>query len=226
MSGSTTFSQAMIEDFGRVSTAQLVLWVLAAVVLVAVFQRGEDVVQEVPWRVGAIVVAAGLIRTTGMTSHATQAGEPLWMIATDFLHLAAISAWVGGLTMVLASLLPRRRIDELEDIVPKFSRVAQASVTVIVGTGLILVVRIITSVDGFWATDYAQVLLLKLWLFAFVLFAATRSKRWVDRTLARAVVSKRRSPVSSLATSVATETALVVMVLSAASVLVTSSPGA
>ena len=100
-----------------------------------------------------------------------------------------------------------------------------ASVLVIIGTGLILVVRIITSVDGFWATHYAQVLLLKLWLFALVLLAATRSKRWVDRTLARAVVSRRRSPVSSLATSVATETVLVVMVLGAASVLVTSSPG-
>lgn len=226
MSGSTTFGQAMIEDFGRVSTALVVLWVLAAVVLVAVFQRGEEVVRQVPWRVGAIVVAAGLVRTTGMTSHVTQSGEPIWMIATDFLHLAAISAWVGGLTMVLAGLLPRRQLDELEDIVPKFSKVALASVLVIIGTGLILVVRMITSVDGFWGTHYAQVLLLKLWLFALVLFAATRSKRWVDRTLARAVVSRRHSPVSSLAASVTTETVLVVMVLGAASVLVTSSPGA
>jgi putative copper export protein/methionine-rich copper-binding protein CopC len=223
--GSTTFAQAMLEDVGRVSTALVVLWVLAAVVLVAVYQRGDEVVRQVPWRVGALVVAAGLVRTTGMTSHVAQSGEPMWMLATDFLHLAAISAWVGGLTMVLAGLLPRRHIDELEDVVPKFSKVAQASVLVIIGTGLILVVRIITSVDGFWATHYAQVLFLKLWLFALVLLAATRSKRWVDRALTKAVTSRRRSPVSSLATSVATETVLVATVLGAASVLVTSSPG-
>ena len=54
------------------------------------------------------------------------------------------------LTMVLVCLLPRKRLAELEEVVPKFSKIAQASVLVIVGTGLILLLRIITSVDGFW----------------------------------------------------------------------------
>ena len=133
-----TLREALNEDFGRVTTAMALLWLLAAVVVAAVFQRGEEVVRELPWRVAALIVGAGLIRTTGMNAHATQGSEPTWGAAAEFLHLVGISAWVGGLTVMTVCLLPRRRIAELERIVPKFSTIALASVLVIVTSGLIL----------------------------------------------------------------------------------------
>jgi hypothetical protein len=57
------------------------------------------------------------------------------------------------------------------------------------------------------------------------MLAAMKSKRWVQVSLAEAVASHRRTAVRSFAVSVAAETVLVLAVLSAASVLVTSSPG-
>lgn len=222
-SGGMTLREALNEDFGRVTTAMALLWLLAAVVVAAVFQRGEGVVRELPWRVAALIVGAGLIRTTGMNAHATQGSEPTWGAAAEFLHLVGISAWIGGLTVMTVCLLPRRRIAELERIVPRFSTIALVSVLVIVSSGLILSWQIISSVDGFWQTHYARVLLLKLGLFGTVLLAAMKSKSWVGRHLTG--TSHRSTPVGSFVASVATETVLVIAVLGAASVLVTSSPG-
>ncbi len=222
-SGGMTLREALNEDFGRVTTATALLWLLAAVVVAAVFQRGASVVRELPWRVAALVIGAGLIRTTGMNAHATQGPEPTWGAAAEFLHLVGISAWVGGLTVMTVCLLPRRRIAELEQVVPKFSTIALVSVLVIVSSGLILSWQIISSVDGFWQTHYARVLLLKLALFGAVLLAAMKSKSWVGRHLTSS--SHRGTAVGSFVASVATETVLVIAVLGAASVLVTSSPG-
>jgi len=222
-SGGMTLRQALNEDFGRVTTAMALLWLLAAVVVAAVFQRGEHVVRELPWRVAALIVGAGLIRTTGMNAHATQGAQPTWGAAAEFLHLVGISAWVGGLTVMTVCLLPRRSIAELERIVPKFSTIAMLSVLVIVSSGLILSWQIISSVDGFWHTHYARVLFIKLALFATVLLAAMKSKSWVGRNLTSS--THRGSAVGVFIASVATETVLVIAVLGAASVLVTSSPG-
>jgi len=222
-SGGMTLREALNEDFGRVTTAMALLWLLAAVVVAAVFQRGENVVRELPWRVAALIVAAGLIRTTGMNAHATQGAQPTWGAAAEFLHLVGISAWVGGLTVMTVCLLPRRSIAELERIVPRFSTIAMVSVLVIVSSGLILSWQIISSVDGFWHTHYARVLFIKLALFATVLLAAMKSKRWVGRNLTSS--THRGSAVGAFVASVATETVLVIAVLGAASVLVTSSPG-
>jgi len=69
------------------------------------------------------------------------------------------------------------------------------------------------------------VLLLKLAVFALVMLAAMKSKHWVQTALADAVAGHRRTAVRPFAVSVAAETVLVMAVLAAASVLVTSSPG-
>lgn len=225
-SGSLTLREALTEDFGRAGAATILLWLLAGVIVVALVQGGERVVSGLAWRVGALFVAAGLIRTAGMSSHATQTAEPAWGIVAGFLHLSAISAWVGGLIMLSVCLLPRRRLAELQEVVPKFSKVAALSVLTIVVSGSILLWQIVGSVDGFWTTHYSRVLLVKLALFVLVMLAAMKSKHWVDRRLAKAVVESRpQTATRSFTVSVAAETVLVLSVLGAVGVLVTSSPG-
>jgi len=223
--GTLTLSEALTEDFGRVDAAMILLWMLAAVVVVAVVQGGAAVVTGLAWRVGALSVAAGLIRTTGMSAHVTQTAEPMWGIAADFLHLTAVSAWVGGLTVLSVCVLPRRRLEELAGVVPGFSRIALASVLTIVASGLIMLWQIAATVDDFWATHYSRVLIVKLCVFALVLLAAMKSKHWVEKRLAVALASHRQPSTRSFAVSVAAETVLVVTVLGAVGVLVTSSPG-
>ena len=216
-------------DFGRAYSVLLLLWLLAAVVVVAAAQRGEAVVRSLPWRVGAIAVAVGLVRTTGMTAHASQTSQPTWGVVADFLHVTAVSAWVGGVLVLALCLLPRRQLAELERVVPGFSKVALASVLVIVASGLLLLWQIAGSVDGFWSTHYARVLLVKLGFFALVLTAAFQSKRWVETHLLRDTDTGHRfaprTTTRAFALSVGAESVLVLTVLAAVGVLVTSSPG-
>lgn len=223
--GALSLADALAAEQGRVATANALLWVLAAVVVAAVLQRGNEIVRTLPWCVGATVVAGGLLRTAGMASHASQGSHPAWGGVADFLHLLAVSAWVGGLAVMTVALLPRRRLQELESVVPGFSRVAQSSVLLLLASGAILLWQVVGSVDDFWSTDYARVLVVKASLLGLVLLAAMASKRWVDKHLADAIATHRETAVRSLAASVATETVLVLTVLGAASVLVTSSPG-
>ena len=216
-------------DFGRAHSVLLLLWLLAAVVVVAAAQRGEVVVRSLPWRAGAVAVALGLVRTTGMTAHASQTRQPTWGVVADFLHVTAVSAWVGGLLVLALCLLPRRQLSELERVVPGFSKVALASVLVIVTSGLILLWQIAGSVDGFWSTHYARVLFVKLGFFALVLTAAFQSKRWVETHLLTGTETGHRfaprTTTRAFALSVGAESVLVLTVLTAVGVLVTTSPG-
>jgi putative copper export protein len=224
--GAMSLHTALTEPFGRSYAALVLLWLLAAVVVVAVLQGGESGVRRLAWRVGALVVAVGLIRVTSMNAHAGQGTGASWGEVADILHLVGVSCWVGGLVVLTVGVLPRRRLEELEVVVPRFSKVALLSVLLIVGSGVVLVRQLIWPLDGIWTTHYGRVLAVKLSIFLLVMAAAMVSKRWVDRTVAQRGATRRGSTaVRSIATSVAAETVLVTAVLGAASVLATSSPG-
>ncbi|MEJ2853550.1 MULTISPECIES: copper resistance D family protein [unclassified Saccharothrix] len=207
--------QAVLDiPFGRAWTARALLWVLAGVVLVDLLRRGRAAVTSLPWRVGAGAIAFGVLRTSGMTGHAPDLGW--WAQVAVLVHLVAVSLWVGGLAVLLIGVLPGRHPDTLREIVPRYSKLALGSVTVLTAAGALLAWRL----NGFQvSTDYARILLVKLALFGVLLAAGLVSKRWVDRRLATATT------VAPFARTVALETVLAIAVLGAAAFLVTASPG-
>jgi len=216
------FRDAIAQHFGRVSVSLALMWLLAVVVVVAVLQS-PGAVRRPAWRIGALIVAVGLIRTTGMSAHGTQGTDPVLGVLVDFLHLTAVSAWVGGLVVLLVGLLPRRDLTELELVVPRFSKVAATSVALVIVSGTVLAVRVVGSVAALFDTHYGHLLLVKLALVGLVLLVALVSKRWVEQRLAHA--GSADGGVSAFVASVSVETALVVIVLGVASVLVTANPG-
>jgi copper transport protein len=219
-----TFRDAIAQHFGRVSIALTLMWMLTSIVIVAMLQQ-PDVVRRTAWRFSAIVVCGGLIRAVGMSAHGTQGTHATLGLLIDFLHLSAVSAWVGGLAVMSVGLLPRRRLDELEIVVPRFSKVAATSVVLVITSGVLLAWEVIGSLHGLWSTHYGHILIVKVGLVSGVVLAAMVSKRWVERTLASAVSAGSSSEIGSFVASVGAETALVIAVLGAASVLVTASPG-
>ena len=90
--GSLTLTAILNEDYGRVYAAMMLLWLLAAVVVVGAIQGGAPGVRRLPWRVGGLVVALGLIRCTSMNAHASEAAKPFLGAVADLLHLTAVSA--------------------------------------------------------------------------------------------------------------------------------------
>jgi putative copper export protein len=216
--------EALAQHFGRVAVAESLMWLLTGVVVVAVLQH-PGVVRTAAWRVGAVAVAVGLIRTTGMSAHGTQGKDATTGIVVDFLHLAGVSAWVGGLTVLTVVLLPRRRLPEIAAVVPRFSAIAASSAILVLMSGLVLAWQLVGSLHALFSTHYGHVLVVKLVLVGLLLLTALVSKRWVELRLERAVAAGGIDAVRSFAVSVGVEAALVLGVLGAASVLVTSSPG-
>jgi copper transport protein len=219
-------SQVLDVHFGRVWFARALLWVLAGVVLAGLLRGGARSARSLAWRVGAGAVGLGLLRTSGMTGHATDAPSPGWAQAADLVHLVGICLWIGGLAMLLFGVLPRRRPDELGTVVPRYSRLAMISVGLIVIAGVVLALQVLGSVEAVLHTGYGRLLLVKVGIVALVLLVAQASRGWVARRLDFAVVLRGdAATVRPFVYSVAAETVLVVFVLIAASFLVTASPG-
>jgi copper transport protein len=218
--------QVLDTQFGRVWFAKALLWLLAGIVLADLLQRGRIAARSTAWRVGAGVVTLGLLRTTGLTGHAVESTRPLLTQVADLVHLAGICAWIGGLAVLLFGVLSRRDPGELAAVVPRYSRLAMISVFAVIVAGVVLAWQTVGSWDRLSTTDYGRTLVVKLLVLAVVLVIAQSSKSWVARRLDFAVVLRGdAATVRPFVYSVAAETALVFVVLLAASLLVTASPG-
>ncbi|GAB3884714.1 hypothetical protein GCM10029964_046160 [Kibdelosporangium lantanae] len=130
--------QLLSVQTGRVWAAKALLWVLATVVLADLLRRRAEAARSMAWRVGAIVVGLGLLRMSGLTGHAQDAPQRTLTEVAALLHLTGICAWFGGLAVLLLGVLPRRRPEELATVVPRYSRLALASVVLVVLAGTTL----------------------------------------------------------------------------------------
>ncbi|WP_236655293.1 copper resistance CopC/CopD family protein [Streptacidiphilus carbonis] len=221
-----TYADVLATHLGVVLTARALLWLLAGVVLTALLQGGERAARSPGWRIGGTAVAFGLLRTTGMAGHTAEVAQPVWGAVADTVHLIGVSLWIGGLTLLLVGVLPRRRPEELAFVVPRYSTLALTAVTGIVAAGLVLAWQLVGSVDALVHTSYGHLLLVKVALLLVVLLLAQRSKAWVRHRLDIAVLLRGDSAaVRPFVYSVAAETGVVLLVLTATSLLVTSDPG-
>ncbi|MET8472141.1 CopD family protein [Streptomyces sp. NPDC006422] len=221
-----TYVDLLGSEVGVALACRALMWVLAAVVLASLLQGGERAARSPGWRVGAAVVCLGLLRTTGMAGHNSEGGHPGWGAVADLVHLLGISLWLGGLTLLLAGVLPRRRPEELSATVSGYSTLAGLSVAAIAAAGAVLTWQVVGSFDALFTTGYGQLLLVKLALLAVVLLIAQRSRGWVRTRLDIAVLLRGdRATVRPFVHSVAAETGLVLVVLAATSLLVTAAPG-
>jgi copper transport protein len=146
--------------FGLVWLARLVMLMALAALLLGPAPQG--------WRLWTgLALGAGVLLTSSLNSHGAATGTVT--LALDWLHLVAMSLWVGGLVQ-LALVLPAalRRLDPggratlLGSLVPCFSRLALASVGILVGTGVYAAVVHVRHVDALTGTAYGLTLLCKL----------------------------------------------------------------
>jgi putative copper export protein/methionine-rich copper-binding protein CopC len=221
-----TYRDLLGTEVGIVAACRMLMWVLAAIVLAALLQGGERAARSPGWRVGALAVALGLLRTTGMAGHDAEGTHPGWGAVADLVHLLGVCVWLGGLALLLLGVLPRRRPEELSAAVSGYSTLAGVSVAAIAVAGAVLAWQIVGSVGALFHTGYGHLLLLKLAFLAAVLLIAQGSRSWVRTRLDIAVLLRGdRATVRPFVYSVAAETGLVLVVLPATSLLVTSAPG-
>jgi putative copper export protein len=154
------------------------------------------------WFLGAGGAGGGALATHGMLSHAY--GRGVLAGAADAVHLGAVSLWLGGLFMLAAVVLPRRRREELAEVVPRWSRLAFASMAAAVGAGAVLLVLISPRWTALPTTGYGRFLLLKLVGVAVLLVVAHRAREFARRRLPGLVAAGEVDLVAPLTAPTAT----------------------
>ncbi|GGW02450.1 hypothetical protein GCM10010230_35520 [Streptomyces narbonensis] len=128
---------------------------------------------------GGTVVAAGIAGTWALAEHASTGIQPGIAMPVDILHLLAVAAWLGGLTVLLVALYRAPSVER--SAVERFSKVAFGSVLVLAATGLYQSWRQVGSWSALTDTRYGQLLLVKIGLLAVLLGIAWISRRWTQR---------------------------------------------
>ncbi|MFE0735661.1 copper resistance CopC/CopD family protein [Streptomyces sp. NPDC058855] len=128
---------------------------------------------------GGTVVAAGLAGTWALAEHASTGLQPGIAMPVDILHLLAVAAWLGGLTVLLVALHRAPSVERAA--VERFSKVAFGSVAVLVATGVYQSWRQVGSWSALTGTRYGQLLLVKIGLMAVLVGIAWISRRWTRR---------------------------------------------
>ncbi|MEU2658335.1 copper resistance protein CopC [Streptomyces sp. NPDC007325] len=132
---------------------------------------------------GGTVVAAGIAGTWALAEHASTGIQTGIAMPVDILHLLAVAAWLGGLTTLLVALYRSPSVERAA--VERFSRVAFASVAVLVATGIYQSWRQVGSWSALTGTRYGQLLLVKIGLMGVLVGIAWISRRWTRRLAER-----------------------------------------
>jgi copper transport protein len=209
----------------------LVLLARLALLAVAVFfplrrREGEPLGERLRLT-GGVLLSLAFALTWALSEHASAGLQVPVAVTSAVLHLLSMAAWLGGLVVLLTTL--HRSPETLPaGAVTRFSRLAFASVVVLVTTGVYQSWRGLGSLDALTTTDYGRLLTAKLLAVAVLLAAAAYSRRFTARL---AVPRETASPDtgaesrSRLRTSVLTEVTVGVMVLVVTTVLTGTQPG-
>lgn len=179
-------------QFLRVAAAVFVVGTLAAT-----FDGGRALIVRDAFAVALLVLAAlwdrrqrgwwrGVAATAGVFGLATfpfaghsnsLAPRVLWFVV-DFLHLAAIAVWAGGLVVLLLAGRDLLATARGERIARRYSTAVAICIPIIVATGIAQAWKLGGGFDDVAATDWGRVLLIKVALVV-VMLAVAAVSRWL-----------------------------------------------
>ncbi|MFE0675260.1 copper resistance CopC/CopD family protein [Streptomyces sp. NPDC058867] len=170
---------------GLALLARLALLLLAAALLLRQSRRGHRWARADAVAGGALAV--GLALTWAAAEHASAGIQVPLAMTSSVLHLLATAVWLGGLAALLITLL-REQMPSPATVI-RFSRLAFASVTVLVVTGVYQSWRGLGSWDALTGSPYGRLLVLKLAAVTLLLAAAALSRRWTVRAATTAATA-------------------------------------
>jgi len=210
--------------FGKLLVLRVGLVALAALIW-ALAKPARSSNSLLRLRPDAVVVGAVAVLTYGLAGHASTGGQHVLATVVDAAHIAAVSAWFGGLLVLVTLLRPHPETTEQPDAqaLSRWSVLATGCVLLILTTGTYQSWRQIGSWAALTATPYGRLVLIKVGLLVLVLVGAIVARRWV-RTQRHSDVAAARSP-ARLRLAVVGESTVLAATLGVAAVLVNVQPG-
>jgi copper transport protein len=171
--------------------------------------------------VGAAVAAASF----AAAGH-TRSGSAVVATAADAVHLLVVATWVGGLALLLVTLVARRRNPPDDPkatarVALRFSGLAAVTLVGAAASGLVLSWNEVRSVDNVGGTNYGRALLVKLALVAVLAAIGAYNRFQVLPAFERGKVN---AALGRLRRTVAAEVGVVAAVIAVTAVLVVVTP--
>jgi putative copper export protein len=184
----------------------------------------------VGWRRLIALTLVSVIAAT-MVAQSNAIGGP-WevaKIAATGLHVLATCAWLGGLVALATVLIPGEEVQEIDRLIPRFSRVAQLSVVTLVVTGIVHALAVAGGVYQLASSRYGLVLLIKVSIFGLMLLMGNEGRKYAIRAAFRQQhqppdVPVRAGGISTLAVVMGAELCIAFVILSTTSLLVMVAP--
>ena len=185
---SDVFDTTVLRDeldtrYGHIALIRLALLVLAIPLLRLLLHRRPAAEHPLRWwwKLSALVVGAGIAVTPGIAGHASTGIQTGLAIPADLVHVAGMACWLGGLLLLCVAVLPRRNVEELRTVLPRYSALALGAIVALVVSGGYQAWRQVGSIDELKTTDYGRLLIAKLVAFAALIVAAAFSREIVNR---------------------------------------------
>jgi copper resistance protein D len=162
-------------DFQQIAGANF--FVSGAITAAAALAIGMGLWLQGVARWWTIAPAAALVAAETMTSHAVaRLDHVALLVAATAIHQSATAVWIGALPVWMIAI---RRLQTgtdartgAQDVSRRFSFLAQISVALLFGAGLVLSWFYIGSAPAFYGTTYGLMMMAKAILFALVLMLA------------------------------------------------------
>jgi copper transport protein len=219
----STFWQAIDADvLGEVLDTRFgVTWLAAGLAWLSVLGFGLRRPTAIPLALLCLVPAFG--------GHASV--ESNWMLFANVIHVVAISAWIGGLAVLVTSLRsatgvfpPQDRTVPLTSTAGRFSALAGVAVAVVLATGIAQSIIELSAFDEFFDSAYGRSILIKLGLFlALLAFGLYNRARVLPRL--RAATGSPGAAGVALRRTLRCELAIAIVVLGVTGALATYPPG-
>jgi copper transport protein len=181
----------------------------------------------------AAIPAAYVAIAPALGGHAAVTSPVALLVPLDILHVLAMSAWIGGLVILLAvlpaasrRLEPPQRTQLVAATLVRFSPIALACVSVLLVTGTVQAFEHMSAWSQLLHTGFGRAVLIKVVLLLVLIGAGAVNRQRVVPTLRR-LAAKAAPPGAAgrlLRRTLRAEVALVVLVLGVTSALVSYPP--
>ncbi|MFF4062282.1 copper resistance CopC/CopD family protein [Streptomyces sp. NPDC001668] len=186
------FERTLTTRPGEALLVRLALLLVAYFFVVRLPRLGGESRLPRAWQAAGGMLAVGLALTWAAAEHASAGIQVPVAMTSAVLHVLAMAVWLGGLAALL-TLLHRAPSQLPAAVVARFSRLAFASVTVLVATGVYQSWRGLGSWGAVTGTTYGHLLVLKLLAVTLLLAAARLSRRWTGRLVTVAADADARA---------------------------------
>ena len=201
--------------FGNLWIIRLILWSIAGIIIWK-YSPQKPVSNSI-----LLIIAGSILITQSLFSHASGSVDARSAVFADWMHLLAMSFWIGGLIQLLF-VIPsmRKQLNDLAILVARFSNMARLSVMILVISGVYAAWLHIGTIEALLNTSYGLAMTVKLLLFSPLLLIGAINLLLTGQGLknGKAIWSKR------LQILVALEITLAILIIGAVGVMTAIAP--